>query len=114
MSIDKSKLINIIFILLILIALNITSIFNYLLFHSLAEIFSICIAFTIFLLTWNSKQFLKNNFLIVMGIAYLFIGFLDLLHTLSYKGMNIFTDYDYYSNSFFHKNIQFPPSDQKF
>ncbi len=98
MTIEKSKLVNIIFILLILIALNITSKVNYLLFHSLAEIFSICIALTIFLLTWNSKQFLKNNFLIVMGIAYLFIGFLDLLHTLSYKGMNIFTDYDYYAN----------------
>lgn len=98
MTIDKAKLINIIFMLLILIALNITSNANYLLFHSLAEIFSICIALTIFLLTWNSKQFIKNNFLIIMGIAYLFIGFLDLLHTLSYKGMNIFTDYDYYAN----------------
>ncbi|MDD5286371.1 MAG: MASE3 domain-containing protein [Desulfuromonadaceae bacterium] len=29
---------------------------------------------------------------------HLFIGVLDLLHTLSYKGMPIFTDYDYYAN----------------
>jgi hypothetical protein len=33
-----------------------------------------------------------------IGIAYLFIALLDLLHTLAYKGMPIFTDYDYYAN----------------
>ena len=98
MVMNKEKIINIVFIFIILLGLNITSKYNYLLFHSLAEIFSVCIAFTIFLLTWNSKHLLKNNFLIMIGIAYLFIGFLDLLHTLSYKGMNIFADYDYYAN----------------
>lgn len=46
----------------------------------------------------NSKEFIDNNFLIIIGVAYLFIGALDLLHTLSYVGMNIFTDYDYYAN----------------
>jgi hypothetical protein len=34
----------------------------------------------------------------MVGISYLFIGILDLLHTLAYKGMPIFTDYDYYAN----------------
>ena len=98
MTLTKEKIINFIFVLMVLVFLNYTSGKNYLLFHAIAEIFSICIAFTIYLLTWNSKQFLRNNFLIIMGVAYLFIGFLDLLHTLSYKGMNIFRDYDYYAN----------------
>lgn len=40
----------------------------------------------------------KNQYLLFIGIAYLFIAFLDLLHTLAYKGMPIFTDYDYYAN----------------
>ena len=40
----------------------------------------------------------KNSFLVLLGIAYLFIGIIDLFHTLSYVGMNIFTDYDYYAN----------------
>ena len=74
------------------------STFNYLFFHGLAEIFSICIAFTVFILTWNSRQYLNQNYLVLMGIAYLFIGLLDLFHTLSYKGMSIFPDYDYYAN----------------
>ena len=71
---------------------------NYLLFHSLVEIFSISIAFVVFVLTWNSKKYLKSNYLVLLGIAYLFIGILDLFHTLSYKGMSIFRDYNYYAN----------------
>jgi len=71
---------------------------NYLLFHSLVEIFSIVIAFTIFIIAWNSREHLADSYLYLLGIAYFFIGFLDLMHTLSYKGMRIFTDYDFYAN----------------
>ena len=71
---------------------------NYLLFHSLSELFSIIIACTVFIITWNCKKYFENQKFIFIGIAYLFIALLDLLHTLAYKGMNIFTDYDYYAN----------------
>ncbi|NLI92804.1 MAG: hypothetical protein GX434_11550 [Peptococcaceae bacterium] len=30
---------------------------------------------------------MKNNYLLLIGTAYLFIGALDLFHTMSYKGM---------------------------
>lgn len=63
--------------------------YHFLLFHTLAEIFSIVIAGTIFVLTWNSRRFLDNGYLLVFGTAYLFIGGIDLLHTLAYQGMNI-------------------------
>ncbi len=81
--------------------LYLTSLYDYLLFHTFSEIFSITVAFALFLIAWNSKQDLKNNyisFVTFLGISYLFIGILDLLHTLAYKGMPIFTDYDYYAN----------------
>lgn len=81
-----------------LILLYFTTFYNYLLFHSLVEIYSIIIAATIFILSINSKKFHNNFLLEYLGIIYLFTGFLDLLHTLSYKGMNIFIDYDYYAN----------------
>jgi signal transduction histidine kinase len=71
---------------------------NYLLFHSLVELFSIIVAATVFIITWNSIKYIKNPYLIMVGVSYLFIGILDLLHTLSYKGMPIFTDYDFYAN----------------
>lgn len=95
-SIEKS--IKILLFAAALILLYLSSTVNYLLFHSIAEIFSICIALTVFFVTWNCLQFVKNNYLILVGTAYLFIGVLDFFHTLSYKGMMIFTDYDYYAN----------------
>jgi len=78
----------------ILFGLYLTSLYSYLLFHSLAEIFSIVVASSIFVLAWNSRRFLDNNYLLLIGIAYLFVGSMDLLHTLAYKGMGIFQEYD--------------------
>lgn len=82
----------------LLILLYLSSLFNYLLFHTVAEMFSVCIAVTVFLITWNSYRFIQNNYLIVVGIAYLFIGIIDFFHTISYTGMMIFSDYSYYAN----------------
>ena len=78
--------------------LYLTSQFNYLLFHGIAEIFSIVIASAVFMISWNSRELTKTPSLVYLGIAYLFIGILDLFHTFSYKGMAIFTDYDFYAN----------------
>ncbi|MFP3981392.1 MAG: MASE3 domain-containing protein [Desulfobacterales bacterium] len=62
---------------------------SYLLFHSLAEIFSIVVSFSIFLFAWNTMAFSRDRFLIVLGTAYLFVAALDLSHMLVYKGMGI-------------------------
>ena len=76
-----------------LLGLYLTSRINYLLFHSLVEVFSIVIACGIFMVAWNSRRFLDNNYVLFLGIAYLFVGTLDLIHTLAYKGMGVFPDY---------------------
>jgi signal transduction histidine kinase/CheY-like chemotaxis protein len=81
-----------------LIGLYLTSLYSYLLFHTFAEMFSIVIAYGIFIVGWSSRKYIKNNYVVFIAIAYFFIATLDMLHTLSYKGMNIFTDYDYYAN----------------
>jgi signal transduction histidine kinase len=78
---------------LALFGLYLTSLHSYLLFHSLAEIFSIVVACAIFMVAWNSRQFLDNNYLLFIGIAYLFVGGFDLLHTLAYKGMGVLPGY---------------------
>jgi len=85
-------------IITIITGLYLTTRVSYLLFHSIVELFSIVIAFSVFVITWNSLGYIKNSYLKIVGISYLFIGILDLLHTLSYKGMPIFVDYDYYAN----------------
>lgn len=73
---------------------------NYLLFHSIVELFSIVVAFAVFIVTWNSRKMLDNNYLYFVGISYLFIGALDLLHTLTFKGMGIFPGDVFYANQF--------------
>ena len=80
--------------IVIIAGLYLASLYNYLLFHSLSEIFSIFVACGIFVVAWNSRRFMDNNYLLFLGIAYLFIGGLDLVHTLAYKGMGIFSGYD--------------------
>ena len=81
-------------LLVTLIGLYLTSLYNYLLFHSLAEVFSIVIACGIFMVAWNARSFLHSHFLLFLGIAYLFVGGIDLLHSLAFKGMDVFKGYD--------------------
>jgi PAS domain S-box-containing protein len=78
----------------VLVGLYFASLYNYLLFHALAEGFGIVVACGIFIVAWNSRRFLDNNYFLLLGMAFLFIGGVDLLHTLAYKGMNIFPGYD--------------------
>ncbi|RYE57868.1 MAG: histidine kinase [Sphingobacteriales bacterium] len=59
------------------------------LFHTLVELFSIVVAFAVFIVAWNSRKMQDNAFLHLIGISYIFIGALDLLHTLAYKGMDV-------------------------
>lgn len=86
------------FILAALVGLYFTTRINYLLFHTLAEGFSIVIASSAFVIAWNSRKYIHNPYLLFIGVAYLFIALLDMFHTLAYKGMPLFTDYDYYAN----------------
>ena len=76
--------------LAVLGGLYLTSLYSYLLFHSLAEGFSIFVACAIFIIAWNSRRFCDNNFFLFLGIAYLFVGAVDLVHTLAYTGMGVF------------------------
>jgi signal transduction histidine kinase len=80
--------------LLVLVGLFLTSIYNYVLFHSLSEIASILVMYSVFIVAWNTRRFLDNNYLLFIGIAYLFVGSIDLLHTLGYSGMGVFPAHD--------------------
>ena len=78
----------------VLSGLYLTSLYSYLLFHSLVETFSIVVAYGIFMLAWNARRLIDNNYLLFIGIAYLFVGNLEFAHTLAYRGMGIFHDTD--------------------
>jgi len=66
---------------------------NYNLFHSLADGASIVIAASAFMIIWNSRARVDNNYFLYTGIAFLFFAFLDLMHLLGNKNMGVFPEY---------------------
>jgi PAS domain S-box-containing protein len=58
--------------------------------RNIAGIFSVVIATGVFAIAWNARRFQENNYLLFLGIAYLFVGALDMLHTLSYQDIGVF------------------------
>ena len=73
----------------LLLFLFVVSRYNYLLFHTLAEFFSITIAWSLFIVVWHTRYLSDNPAFAFIGISYLFIGLIDLVHTLSYGGMGV-------------------------
>jgi signal transduction histidine kinase len=73
-----------------LLVIYLTSFYNYLMFHSLAELFTISIIVCIFIITWNTRHQMDNSFLLIIGIAFLFVGILDTLHLFAFKGLGVF------------------------
>ena len=90
----QDRFINPLLAVIFLAGLYLSSTYHFLLFHTLAEVFSIVIAYSIFLIAWNSRDFTENCYLPILGVVYFFVGSIDLIHTLGYYGMGIFKGYD--------------------
>lgn len=74
----------------VLVGLHVTSLYSYVLFHTLAEIARVVVVFGVFAIAWHTRRWSQNNYLTCIGISYLFVGILELLHALAYKGMGVF------------------------
>jgi len=80
--------------LIISIGLYFLSSYNYLLYHSMIELFAAVVAFTIFSIGWHTRKYSQTNILILLAVGYLLVGITDVLHILAFKGMGVFTGYD--------------------
>lgn len=76
--------------LTVLAGLYLTTFYSYLLFHCLAELFSIVIAQAVFMFALNTRRYQENDYLLFLGTALFFVSILDLVHTMAYAGMDIF------------------------
>ncbi|MFA6394197.1 MAG: MASE3 domain-containing protein [Patescibacteria group bacterium] len=76
-------------LVIIISGIYLASFYNYLLFHSLAELVSITIAPAIFIIIWNSRDFGDNSYFLIIGIAFFFIAIIDAFHLFAFKGMNV-------------------------
>ncbi len=68
----------------------IVSRYDYLLFHSLIELFTAVVMFSIFMMAWNTRDLSESRYTSVLGTGILFVGVVSLLHALAYKGMGVF------------------------
>lgn len=76
--------------LTILALLALTAAHSYLVFHTLAEIFSVVIASGVFVIAWSSHRFRDDNYLLFLGIGLLGVAAVDLVHALAYRGVGVF------------------------
>jgi PAS domain S-box-containing protein len=80
----------VLFLAAVLGGLLLTSLHSYLLFHSMVEMFSVVVSFAMFTVFWNSRRYLNDNWLVLLGIGFLSVGALDFVHMLAFKGMGVF------------------------
>ncbi len=83
-----------VFIIISLILLYMLQLHSFLLFHTFVELIGVGVALGIFFITWNSKDNIESHFFLFAGICHFFIAIIAVLHTLAYKGMNIFEGFD--------------------
>lgn len=70
--------------------LMLASYYNYLLFHTLAELFSIIVGVLMFVVAAYAHKYARDNFIMYLATGYFWVASMDLIHTLIYKGMGIY------------------------
>ncbi len=90
LRLNWGMLVKLLLVVAILAIVLLSRLYSYLLFHALAEIFSIAVAFGVFFVAWNSDSIVKNGYLLTLGIGSLFVAILDAVHMLAFKGMGVF------------------------
>ena len=60
---------------------------TYLVFHNIAEFFSVMVSLSIFSLGWYAFDQNKDRHALYLSVVFLAIGLMDFMHTLGYAGM---------------------------
>jgi len=66
---------------------------DFLFFHTGIELFAVSVGWGVFLIAWSSRRMIDNHYIVLLGISFFFTGILDIVHTLTYKGMGVVTGY---------------------
>ncbi|SHK08298.1 PAS domain S-box-containing protein [Clostridium amylolyticum] len=62
---------------------------NFLLFHSIVEIFAVIISFSLALIALGTVKISEGSYFTYIGISYGFVGVINIFHILTYKGINL-------------------------
>ena len=75
------------------VVMYIISRLNYPLFHSLADMMTVFIAASVFVIMWNGRHLLDNHYYLFISIGFLFFAFFDFIHLIGNKGMGVFPQF---------------------
>lgn len=67
---------------------------QYLLFHTLAELFVASVALVVFSIAWHTRRIASSDYLTFIGMSSLPFALVIVVHALSYKGMPTFPFHD--------------------
>jgi signal transduction histidine kinase len=84
----------IIVVAILLVAILGSRFHSYILFHTLVEMFGICVGLTAFSVAWNTRRHLDDGFLRVLGLAMGPLAIISMLHMIAYRGMGVFPEAD--------------------
>ena len=70
-------------------AAHVSSLFAYLLFHTLAEIVFIVVCLSVVVLAWSLRPFLDDDFAMLLGVALVFVAGLHIMHIVDYPGLGL-------------------------
>ncbi|HOG17653.1 MAG TPA: MASE3 domain-containing protein [Syntrophales bacterium] len=92
-ALDSATARTVLFFLLLFTGLFIVKRYNYLLFHSLSDLFVAVVCFGTFIVAWNARRYSDIHYFLFLGIANVFLGFILVVHLLSYRGMSVLTGF---------------------
>ena len=83
-----------IFFPLFVLFLTIISFREFVAFHLIIELFGLIIIYCMFTIAFNTYKQSQNHFYMFLAISFGFIGIPIIMHTFTYKGMNVFPGID--------------------
>ena len=60
---------------------------GYVFFTGLTDVFNFAIAIGVFMLTWNARRLIENNYFVWIGIGFAAVAFLDIVHLMAIPGI---------------------------
>jgi len=81
-------------ILTVLVILAVVSRYSFLLFHTLAELFFIMMAVSVAVVAWVLREYLDDDFSLLLGAALVTTGTLRMVHAIDFSGMVVISSPD--------------------
>ena len=72
-----------------------------LLFHFMAEVYTVIISSCLYAVIWIIREKIDNGYFTILSIGLLFAAYFDLLHILTFREMNIFPNLDFGHSIYF-------------